>query len=182
VSTAPWLPYPLVLACSADCRSPECLRQTLAQFDVEHDERYQPGSFSCPGTRCNIFLWDCTRALECEIPHWVGARGACVPPGTAGARELSAAGMIGWLKVFGSDHGWYVVAATSARMIANGGRPCVATWENPDREHPSHVAMLLPTPDIDPHPRIAQAGLSNLYDVPLPRGFAALQVQFWAHE
>lgn len=180
--TAPWLPAPLVFACSSDCRSPEALRQVLEQFHVETDERYRPGSFGCPGTRCNFFVWDATRALECEVPHWIDSCGRSVKPGAAGAHELSAAGQIGWLRVYGSDHGWQPVSAPEARALANQGRPVVAAWENPLTEKPSHVAMLLPTPAGEPEPRIAQAGASNLFDVPLSRGFGALRVLFWAHD
>jgi hypothetical protein len=172
----------LVLACSDDCRSPEALRQTLAQFNVEHDERYQPNLFGCPGTRCNIFLWDATRALEAEVPHWVDNCGRPVKPGSAGAHELSAAGVIGWLRAFGAESGWQPVSAPEARALANQGRPVAVVWENPDHGRSSHVAMLLPTPEGERAPRIAQAGAANLFDVPLPRGFGELKVEYFAHD
>ena len=181
--TPPWLPAPLALACSDDCRSPECLRQTLAQFHVETDERYQPGSFGCPGTRCNFLTWDATRAMECEIPHWVDNSGTGVKHHSRGAHELSAAGTIGWLRVFGSDHGWQSVSSPEARALANKGRPVVATFENPDPALSSHVAMLLPTSESETEPRIAQAGAANLFDVPLSRGFGrGKRIEFWAHD
>lgn len=180
--TAPWLPVPLVLACSDDCRSAECLRQVLAQFHVEEDERYRPNAFGCPGTRCNIFVWDATRALEAEVPHWVDTCGRSVRPGSRGARELSAAGQIGWLRVFGLEHGWQPVSTSDARALANQGRPVIATWTNPLDTKPSHVAMVLPTPAAEDEPRIAQAGALNAFDVPLSRGFGALRVEYWAHD
>lgn len=182
MATAPWLPVPLVIACSDDCRSPECLRQVLAQFHVEEDERYKPHAFGCPGTRCNIFVWDATRALEAEVPHWIGEGGARVPPGTKGARELSAAGMIGWLMMYGQANGWQAVATPEARALANQGRPVIAAWVNPLTDHPSHVAMLLPTPDGEREVRIAQAGAVNLWDRPLHEGFGPYRVQYWAHD
>lgn len=180
--TPPWLPAPLTLACSPDCRSPEALRQTLAQFDVEHDERYQRDSFGCKGTRCNTFCTDATRALEAEIPHAVDSCGRSVRTGTPGSHELSAAGMIGWLRVYGSEEGWQPVSAPEARALANQGRPVVAAWENPHPGQSSHVAMLLPTPEGMAEPRICQAGAANLWDRPLSHGFGNARPCFFAHD
>lgn len=183
MATPPWLPAPLVLACSADCRSPECLRQVLAQFDVEHDERYKPDTFGCPGTRCNIATTDFTRALECEIPHVVDNNGHPVKFGSPGSHEMTALGMIGWLRVFGSDNGWQAVAAPSARILANQGRPVVVAWTHPNPAASSHIAVLLPTPDGEPEPRVAAAGRVNVFDKPLSSSFGhAKPLEYWFHE
>jgi hypothetical protein len=176
----PWMPAPLHLASSDDMRSPDALRQTLAQFDLT-DPRYLPGTFGCPGTRCNVALWDYSRAMSASIPHWIDTCGREMPPDVHKYRELSAAGQIGWLRVFGEEEGWFPCSPKQARVMANMGRPVVAGWVNPLEGKPSHVAMLLPTPDDESEPRIAQAGAANLFDVPLPRGFGPFKPEFWAH-
>ena len=102
--------------------------------------------------------------------------------GAKGAHELSAAGQITWLDMHGAERGWQVVSMPEARGLADQGRPVVAVYRAPTLETPSHVAMLLPTPMAERFPRIAQAGAQNLFDVPLPRGFGALKVQFWTHD
>jgi len=129
-------------------------------------------------TYCNVYVWDATRALECEIPHWCGNNGEAL--GVGKGHELNAAGVIGWLEVFGSDHGWRRVELASARERANNGFPVVATWRNPSDSKPSHVAMMLP--DADGQCRIAQAGGSNFFDDPIERGFGRLKVQCWTHD
>jgi hypothetical protein len=178
MTTPPWQPYPIALACSSDCRSPECLRAVLKQFDVGANPRYLPNQQGYGETYCNVYLWDATRALECEIPHWCGDNGEPLQVGKG--RELSAAGVIGWLRTFGSANGWREVPLESARDCANRGLPAVATWLNPSPGKPSHVAMLLP--DADGQCRIAQAGAACFFDDPLERGFGRLKVACWVHD
>jgi hypothetical protein len=174
---ARWEPYPLRLACSHDCRSQQCLGLVLAQFDVEKNARYRPEADG--RTWCNLYVWDATRALECEVPHWVSTTGA--PCRVGAGRELSAAGVIGWLRVFGAEHGWQLLTDPSeAAAHAEAGRPVVVTWEAP-ASRSSHVAMLMPPADGEL--RIAQAGAQCLFDVPLARGFGGVRpLQFWWHQ
>jgi hypothetical protein len=175
-----------VLACSEDCRSPECLRQVVDQFHVEDDERYKRDSFGCKGTRCNVFATDVTAAMECLIPHWIDNNGQPVRHHSPGAHELSVNGMFGWLHVYGSDNGWQVVSQPEARSLANQGRPVVAIWENKGIHEDGtpksgHIAVLLPTPEGMLEPRIAQAGAINFVDRPLSHGFASIKPEFWCH-
>ena len=159
--TPPWL------------RKPDCLRAAVRQFDVEHNRRYAANQQGWGETYCNIFVWDCTRALECEIPH------------VHNRAELTALGMLGWLQNNGVDAGWYQVDRLEGWQRANAGYPVVAAWENPShypdgRRRPSHVAVLIPSPDMSL--RIAQAGAINFYDGPLERGFGfARGIQYWTH-
>ena len=61
----PWVASSAALTCGTLCRSPEHLRQVLAQFDLS-DSRYAADK---TGTKCNIYAWDASRALSCELPH-----------------------------------------------------------------------------------------------------------------
>ena len=180
---ARWEPWPLTLACSSDCRSPDCLRACVGQFDVEHNPRYRRDELG--HTYCNCALWDFTRALECEIPHWVSGTGAPVPVGKG--RELTAPGMIMWLRVYGDEYGWKSLTDPSEAMAhAAAGRPVVVAWENPKitgtgQRAPSHVAIMLPP--VDGQARIAQAGADNFFDGPVERGFGKLRdLLYWWHE
>jgi len=154
-------------------RSPDALRAVLAQFDVEANPRYRVRDTSGDGvedTFCNIFVWDATRALGCELDHY-----------DENGRERSANGLALWLETCGPYQDWLQVDASTAGACAARGRPVVAVWRNPGKG-PGHVAVLLP-----PHGaqlRIAQAGRSNLFDVPIVRGFGRLlaAVKFYAHD
>jgi hypothetical protein len=179
-------PMLLNFVCTQDCRSTEHYVRALAQFGVEYNHRYDPGQPSPGMTYCNIFLWDATSALQCEIPHWIDQTGNKVPPFTTGAKELSALGVIGWLRAYGLDHGWMELTRTEASLRAAKGFPVCVTWQNqavyPDGlPKPSHVAMVLP-PLTKDEIRIAQSGAQNLWDVPVTAGFGNLHpLQFWSH-
>lgn len=174
----PWRRAKPLFVCTAECRSLEHLHLAARQWDVERAARYQrrPGK-----TFCNIFLWDVTQALDCEIPHEHPCFGSEVVPGYETWAELNATGAILWLRRFGPAHGWTECTEASARARANAGMPTVATWTNPDAHHSSHVALVLPSPEGGPL-HIAQAGLFNLYDVPIARGFGSFEpIVFFTH-
>ncbi|MBI5549324.1 MAG: hypothetical protein HY901_36020 [Deltaproteobacteria bacterium] len=173
----PWQSCPLTVF-DARPRSQAALFRALLQFDVERNRRYLRGQQGYDETYCNVFVWDATRALGCEVPHWVtNAEGKRV--------ETSALGVIHWLRSFGPAQGWYRVSREDAMAGANGGWPVVACWENAERTRdgrlkPSHVAMLLPPNGTEC--RIAQAGAENLFDVPIARGVGrGREIEFWAH-
>lgn len=159
--------------CGEHCRSPEHLTAALAQWQVATAERYRPGAGK---TYCNIFVWDATCALECEVPHWI------TKP-TGEREELNALGVIDWLRTRGADQGWRRVTGIQAVIRANLGHPVVVCWENPEHLHSSHVAMALPTP-VNQMLHIAQAGAFNFFDRPydVAEGFSNLQpLEYFTH-
>lgn len=168
-----WEPLDAPVKNAAGARAPEQLRAVTAQFNVEANPRYTPGG---PGiTWCNIFVWDATRALQAEIPHWV-------PDATAagGRRELNVNGTLEWLELVGRSAGWRDVVELTARERAAFGHPTVALWRNPKGGH-GHIALLLPPRAGEIH--IAQAGRQCLFDVPLRKGFGAVQpILFFTHD
>lgn len=147
-------------------RSPYDLRRLLAQFDVERSARYQPTGSA---TFCNIYVWDATRALGCEIPHWLENP----------KRELNANAVCDWLEFVGPKAGWQRVAAQEAADRASAGYPVVAAWKNPGIGS-GHVAMLLPSDGGEL--RIAQAGRKNLFDAPIANGFGRHRPRFYVHD
>ena len=122
-----WRPtIPAVVNAPGD-RSPEKLREVIDQFRVETAERYEP--FRNGYTYCNIFVWDVTSALGCEIPHYVDPVTGTPReyPDTQGARELGAIGIEEWLAGPGQQYGWRETNAETAQQYANEGKAAVTT-------------------------------------------------------
>lgn len=160
-----WVAVDAPLTNAPGHRSPEALRAVLAQFDVLNAARYQPADGK---TYCNIFVSDATRALGCEVPHWIVDE--------KGERELNANATCDWLLILGPQHGWREVGAWDAVREAMRGCPVVLAWQNPNPRKSGHVAVMLE------NGHIAQAGRRNLFDAPVEQGFGRHQPRFFVHE
>ncbi len=160
----PWVPTAPKITCGSLCRSPDHYLQVVSQFDVTKAKRFQPvGSV----TYCNIFLWDVTRAMSCEIPHWVAGK------------ELNANAVCDWLTKHGQDYGWLRCDnASAATMRANSGFPTVAVWKNPSPSKSGHVACIIPGVGV----QIAQAGKKCYFGVQIDKGFGKLVPTFYTHD
>ncbi|MFT3707413.1 MAG: hypothetical protein QM817_07065 [Archangium sp.] len=91
-------------------RSKELLLAVVNQFGMMVNPRYDEDA---PGKgRGHIFVWDVSRAMECEIPHF------------AGAKELSLAQTCDWVRHEGPMRGWkragdpFEIAAAGCLVIA----------------------------------------------------------------
>jgi len=167
----PWQPWPKEDLHVYTERTPSNLIRAFEQFHVDAHVRYRPW---LGRTYCNIFVWDVTRALGCEIPHWVTLDGESAPQFGPGAREQTANDMYRWLEMFGGAKGWrYVETQDEAEMRADLGYPVVAAWYNPHGS--GHIALLLP------HGRIVQAGRKNGVML-LEQGFGAHRPKFYTHD
>jgi hypothetical protein len=127
-------------------RSAALYNNVIAQFKVASNPRYavtESGS-----TYCNIFMWDVTRAMGAEIPHYVDPNTleARSYPDVTGARELNANGIYDWLSKKGGEYGWKRVTAAQAQALANEGRPVVTAWKNTTGGH-GHVQVVVPSMD-----------------------------------
>jgi hypothetical protein len=114
------------------------------------------------------------------------------------SQVLLANAQIGWLRSFeATAMGWQSLPdIISAQTRANLGELVLAAFENPDPDHPGHIAIVRPS-EIDTvtlladRPFVPQAGLRNGLSVPLAEGFASHQgtwvtggtgsVRFFAH-
>ncbi|MDL2224996.1 hypothetical protein LJC20_02160 [Eubacteriales bacterium OttesenSCG-928-M02] len=125
-----------------DNRSAALYNKVIAQFDVENTERYRPYRQGKGDTYCNIYVWDVTRAMGAEIPHYYDPKTleAKYYPDTTGAVEMGATRMCEWLEKKGQDYGWREVTAEEAQKMANAGKPAVAVT-------PKHVQMVCPSKD-----------------------------------
>lgn len=143
-------------------RSASSLRSVLDQFNVETASRYARKNGN---TYCNIFVWDATSALGCEVPHYVDAATGQprTYPDVSGARELDANGVHDWLATSGAQYGWTEITAEQAQQYANKGYPVVSAWKNGGGI--GHVSMVCPsrdgTYDAAKGPTVTQAGGTN---------------------
>lgn len=104
-------------------RRAEAYREVMDALDVENNPRYD--NTKGP-TYCNIYVWDVTYAMGCEIPHWVNGR------------ELNANEANEWLAKEGASHGWHEIDEATALQMANEGKPTVACSDG-------HIAMVSPS-------------------------------------
>jgi hypothetical protein len=108
-------------------RSRELLEQVLAQFAVGTNPRYGDDAPGKP--RGHIFVWDVSRAMNCEIPHFVGAR------------ELTLAQTVDWLRHEGPMRGWARVTDAAIYEAAEAGLLVVAI---PREVRVKHIAIVAP--------------------------------------
>lgn len=165
MSVEPWKLFTIDTFNTPLSRSAKAYVACCEQFDVVTNKRYERDAH---GTYCNIYVWDCTRALSCEIPHW--------PSGKVGVGpEMRTKQMREWMQ--DPKNGWMCLDRKNAELMANEGKPVVMSWE-PKKPGIGHVAMLLPGG------LIAQAGAVNLWKSWPKNGFGAQklsEVLYFAH-
>ena len=160
------LPAVPVVRGAEACRCPEHLCEVVAQFHVATAPRYAPRDGN---TYCNIFAWDFTCAMGCEVPHWVDSEGNPTKPGNG--RELTINATLDWLRSdAGLERGWRECGAVEAEAQASNGHPVLAVL----REVPhGHVAVVMPSRPNHPGLYVSQAGGRCLEDEPLANGFGS---------
>jgi len=182
---AHWRPTTPAITSSIENRSPELYRTVIEQFKVETAERYHP--FRDGNTYCNIFMWDVTRAMGAEIPHYTDpATGEPrYYPDVSGANSMGAIATCEWLGKHGQAYGWRQVDAVTAQMHANQGKPAVTSAGSL-----GHVQVICPSRDGSFDPirgvTVAQAGrivtsythISSIYSA----SALANNVKYWIHE
>jgi hypothetical protein len=180
-----WRPTTPAITSGAHNRSPAIYRSVIDQFRVETAERYRP--FRNGSTYCNIFVWDATRAMGAEIPHYTDpATGEPrYYPDIRGARSMGAIATCEWLRTHGPAYGWREVDAETAQLHANQGRPAITSAGSL-----GHVQMVIPSRDGEFDPirgvAIAQAGrivtsyshISSIYS----GNALANSVRYWIHD
>lgn len=125
-----WRPLTKMMTNAPGDRSQESLRAVIDQFGLATSARYAPRDGL---TFCNIFSWDVTRALGCEVPHWWDADGK--------RRELTANETLRLMRG-GAFPGWQMCAPAMIADIACTGAPVLAFWLN--GFGPGHVALVAP--------------------------------------
>ena len=169
----------------SDNRNASSYVKALAQFQVATNPRYTPRDVTKTGridTFCNIFLWDGSRALGCEIPHFnlyyvKGPDGKVILSG----QEYNANAVANWFAGVDDElAGWREIEPFDANIRACGGFPTVVIWKNTGGI--GHVAWVVPNSD-NTDIRIAQAGGTNFFNGLLAQGFgSAHPLKFYTHD
>ena len=158
-------------------RDPDAYSKVLHQFDVTTNERYKKVVRNGKTlTWCNIFVWDVTIAMGCEIPHYYNPNtGEKTASRVSGEYlEMTADRMANWLRDFGPSNGWEKISASDAQKFANEGYPVVVAAPGG-----GHVAMVCPSRAEGP--MITQAGANNFEEKPVKNGFGSLTVEYYVH-
>ena len=178
----PWEPVFARRRSSRSKRDPFTYESVIDQFAVRTNLRYLKNRNGRGETYCNIFVWDVTRAMGAEIPHWLGADGS--PTTTGRGRELTANDAIEWLRSHGPRFGWRAVDRSGAQAHANRGCPAIAAWLNPGGI--GHIAVVRPGVLGEDGPIVAQAGETNEREVETARAFRSAwlsgEVVYFAHD
>lgn len=121
------------------------LEQAVLQFGLAVNPRYTDDA---PGKiRGHIFVWDVSRAMDCEIPHFVGAK------------ELTLAQTCDWVRHEGPMRGWKRVSTPDLYERAAEGKLVVAI---PRDARTKFVALVLPQEEAnDGVPRLTGIGLQR---------------------
>jgi hypothetical protein len=115
-------------------RSKGLYQSVIDQFAIASNVRYDDDGPGKP--RGHIFVWDVSRAMGCEIPHF------------AGPKELSLAQTVDWVRHEAVARGWLKVANASIFAAAENGLMVVAV---PREARERHIALVAPqTPDLKP--------------------------------
>lgn len=163
-NTKAWEPTEAPQKSDASNRSAQTYNSVIDQFDVENNPRYAPRDGN---TYCNIFLWDVTRAMGAEIPHyWKG-------------RELDANATADWLRENGREYGWSPIGEREAQAAANQGKPVVVAWKNAGGI--GHVGVVRPGEANGNGPALAQAGARNLNHAHVRDTFGQADVAYYVH-
>lgn len=146
-------------------RSADLYRRIIDQFAVGKNPRYDPDDPQKP--RAHIFVWDVTRAMNVEIPHFVGAR------------ELTLGLTVDWLRHEGPMRGWRKTDEMSAWEAANEGLCVVAV---PREVRLKLMAVARPGDfNTDGKPFLSAAAIGRGNGLSTQEAFGVFAVEFFVH-
>lgn len=147
-------------------RTPQILGLLIDQFAVGHNPRYEPDAPDRP--RAHIFVWDVTRAMSCEVPHFVGPK------------ELTLSQTVDWLRHEGPMRGWRRVDPLDALQSAQKGLPVIVV--------PKDIKLKLMgicrpgAPHTDGKPKVAAAAKSRGNSLTNLEALGTNQVEYFVHQ
>jgi hypothetical protein len=146
-------------------RSRQVLKQVVNQFAVGHNPRYQPDGPGNP--RSHIFIWDVSRAMNVEVPHFVGAK------------ELSLGQTCDWLRHEGPTRGWIRAAMEDAAGYARQGLLVIAM---PREIRLKHLAVVSPDAvEKDGRPRLSSCSVKLGNNLSVYDALGVYAADFFVH-
>lgn len=145
-------------------RSRALYDQVIKQFGITVNPRYDDDAPGKP--RGHIFAWDVSRAMGCEIPHFVGAK------------ELTLAQTVDWVRHEGPMRGWRRVSDLWETVEA--GKMVVAVPKQPTVKH---IAVVAPQdPPTDGKPRFTGACLIRSAAGATREMFGVMAIEYFFHD
>jgi len=137
--------------------------QVLKQFAVGTNPRYSPDAPD--RTRAHIFVWDVSLAMNCEIPHFVGAK------------EHNLSQTTDWVRHEGPMRGWVRVNESGIYVAANAGQLVVAVPKDPRLKglaivHPQTQAYV---------PLVVAAGPKRGWALSLRDAIGVVSCEYFTH-
>jgi hypothetical protein len=146
-------------------RSGALYDQVLKQFAVGVNARYEPEAPGKP--RGHLFVWDVSRAMGCEVPHFVGAK------------ELTYAQTCDWLRHEGPMRGWVRAGPYDVFSLAQKGQLVLAL---PKEIKIKGLGVVFPQPETaDGKPLMCGAALERGWGLHLRAFFGVMAVEYFTH-
>ena len=144
-STEPWMAVTAPLQSQEGRRSAPLYASVIDQFAAGHNPRYLPDPPAKP--RAHLFVWDVSRAMGCEVPHFLGGK------------EMSLLETVDWIRREAPMRGWRRLDAGRATAAAERGELVLAIPRDPRQRL---VAVVRPGGlGPDGFPRVASANLKR---------------------
>ncbi|MGV3620156.1 MAG: hypothetical protein ACO1OB_05040 [Archangium sp.] len=159
-----WKAVPAPLQSVQGKRSEALYASVVKQFGVTVNPRYEEDA---PGKgRGHIFVWDVSRAMNCEIPHFVGAK------------ELSLVQTCDWLRHEGPMRGWK--RANDYELLEGTSRGWMVVVMPKDRSI-RQIAIVAPQKD-EGKPRLTGVGLIRSDSATAKEMFGSNPLECFYHE
>jgi hypothetical protein len=146
-------------------RSRAALEQVVHQFAVATNPRYVEDAPGRP--RAHIFVWDVSRAMGCEVPHFLGAK------------ELTLAQTCDWLRHEGPMRGWRKLGELLVLEAVDAGQLVIAM---PRDIKLKLMAVAAPQPPpADGKPRLTGAALRRGVGLTNLECFGVRPLEYFVH-
>ena len=147
-------------------RSSVAYLNCIEQFAAGHNPRYRPGAGAA--SRMHVFVWDVSRAMSCEVPHFVAGR------------ELSLVQTVDWLRFEGHTRGWKKANAADAAAAADQGFMTLVIPRDPKRKA---IAVVRPGGvDARGQPKVACTHPEVGNQMSTQDAMACSQFEFYTHD
>ena len=137
--------------------------QVLKQFAVASNPRYAPDAID--KNRSHIFAWDVSLAMNCEIPHFVGAK------------EHNLSQTTDWLRHEGPMRGWVRVNEANIYTVVDLGQLVVAVPKDPRR----NGMAIVPPQARGFVPTVVSAGLKRGWGIGLRDALGVSACEYFTH-